>query len=195
MSLLFPGRNLKTFRRFLDPHLYQGATTTHTTLQLSQSLFDLVVTEISARTKFPCKVSLKNRFRIDVSGYLIYSLRLGRLWYEAAYCLLTNRIISISFLGKSLRRCYLGYLLEHFNLLHLNHYTCLIVLSGQTLLVTPSITCSFAANYHHNFPQPAPIWPCSSFDRATVICSGSRRFEPHWGQRYFLFLRVGPFPF
>ena len=39
----------------------------------------------------------------------------------------------ISFLGLTLRRY------EHFSLPHLNHYICLIVLSGQTLLVTPSL--------------------------------------------------------
>ena len=96
VSLLFPGRNLKTFRRFLDPHFSptkrkarneglkivemssnydQGTTTTHTTLQISQSLFDLVVTEISARNEIPIQSLLKIRFRNDVSGYLIYSLR------------------------------------------------------------------------------------------------------------------------
>ena len=37
--------------------------------------------------------------------------------------------------------------------------------------------------------------PCSSVGKATVICSGGRMFEPHRGQRFFLFLRVGPFPF
>ena len=38
----------------------------------------------------------------------------------------------ISFLGLTLRRYYLGYLLEHFNLSHLNHYICLSLLGGQT---------------------------------------------------------------
>ena len=47
----------------------------------------------------------------------------------------------------------------------------LILLSGQTLLVIPSLTCSFAANYRLNFPLPAPVWHCSSVGRATVICS------------------------
>ena len=44
------------------------------------------------------------------------------------------------------------------------------------LLVTPSLACSFAANYHLilNLPQPAFIWPCGSAGRATVICSGGR---------------------
>ena len=37
-----------------------------------------------------------------------------------------------------------------------------IVLSGQTFLVTPSLTCSFAANLVITcLPRPAPIWPCS----------------------------------
>ena len=71
----------------------------------------------------------------------------------------------------------------------------LIVLSGQTLLITPSITCSFAATYNLNFPRPAPIWPCSSVGRALVICSGGREFESQRGQRFFLFDPVGPFPF
>ena len=34
-------------------------------------------------------------------------------------------------------------------------------------------TCSFHANYLLNYPRPAPIWPCSSVSRATVICSPS----------------------
>ena len=48
-----------------------------------------------------------------------------------------------------------------------------------------------------NYPRSAPIWSCSSVGRATVICysDGSRGFESNRGQRYFLFLRVGPFPF
>ena len=66
------------------------------------------------------------------------------------------------------------------------------MLSGQTLLITPSITCSFAATYNLNFPRPAPIWPCSSVGRALVICSGGREFESQRGQRFFLFDRVGP---
>ena len=78
----------------------------------------------------------------------------------------------------------LGYLLEHTNLPHLNPYEYLIVLSGQALLVTPSLMCSFAANYHLNFPRPAPIWPCSSIGRATVSCSGGRGFESLRGQRF-----------
>ena len=41
----------------------------------------------------------------------------------------------------------------------LSVYICIIVLSGQTLLVNPSLTCSFAANHHLNFPRPALIWP------------------------------------
>ena len=45
----------------------------------------------------------------------------------------------ISILGLSLRRYYLGYSLEYFNLPQLYHYICLTVLSGQTLLVTPSL--------------------------------------------------------
>ena len=67
--------------------------------------------------------------------------------------------------------------------------------SGQRPHLTgyPSLTCSFAAIYHLNFPQTAPIWPCSSVGRATVICSGGRGFEPHRGQRFFLFLRVAYF--
>ena len=42
------------------------------------------------------------------------------------------------------------------------------MISGQSLLVTPSLTCSFAANNHLNHPRPALIWPCSSVGRATV---------------------------
>ena len=53
----------------------QGTTTTHTTLQVSPSFFDLVATEISARNEIPIQSFLKIRFRNDVSGYLIYPLR------------------------------------------------------------------------------------------------------------------------
>ena len=62
----------------------------------------------------------------------------------------------ISFLGLLLSRYYSGYLFEHFNLPHLNHSICLIALSGKTLLVTPSLTCAFAANlpsYVISFPM------------------------------------------
>ena len=70
------------------------------------------------------------------------------------------------------------------------------MLSAKTSLVTPSLMCSFAANYHLNFPRPAPIWPCSSVGRATVIRSGGRGFESHWGQiRMSVFSRVGRVPF
>ena len=37
----------------------QGTTTTHTTLQVSQSLFDLVVTEVSTRNEIPIQSLLK----------------------------------------------------------------------------------------------------------------------------------------
>ena len=55
-------------------------------------------------------------------------------------------------------------------------------------LVTTSLTCSFAAIYHLNFPRPAPVWPCSSVGRATLICSGGRGFESHRDQSEALFL-------
>ena len=77
-----------------------------------------------------------------------------------------------------------GIFIQHFNLPHLNHYICLILLSGQSLLVTPSLTCSFAAIFTILIPhrRPAPIWPCSSVGRATVVCSGGRGFESHLDQ-------------
>ena len=37
----------------------QGTTTTHTTLHVSQSLFELVVPEISARNEIPIQSILK----------------------------------------------------------------------------------------------------------------------------------------
>ena len=58
----------------------------------------------------------------------------------------------------------------------------------KEILVTPSLTCSFTANYHLNFPRPAPVWPCSSVGRATVTCSEGRGFKPHQGQRFILLL-------
>ena len=40
------------------------------------------------------------------------------------------------------------------------------------------------------------IMLCISVGRATAICSrGSVGFEPHRGQRFFLFLRANQFPF
>ena len=59
----------------------------------------------------------------------------------------------------------------------------------------PNFSCSFAANYHLNFPRPAPIWPCISVGRATVICSRGRRFESRQGQRFFLFTPCEPISF
>ena len=44
-----------------------------------------------------------------------------------------------------------------------------LVLRGQTLLDTPPLTGSFAANYHLHFPRPAPFWLCSAVGRAKVI--------------------------
>ena len=61
----------------MSSNFYQGTTTTHTTLQASQSLFDLVVTEISDRNEISIQSLLKIQVCNDVhvSGYLIYSLR------------------------------------------------------------------------------------------------------------------------
>ena len=77
MSLLFPGRNFKTLGRNgglkiieMSLNFCQGTTTTHTTLQVSQSLSDLVVTEILASNEIHIKSTLKNIFCNDVSGYL-----------------------------------------------------------------------------------------------------------------------------
>ena len=90
---------------------------------------------------------------------------------------------------------HLGYFHSTSTYYILNHNICLIVPGGPASLVTPSLTCSLAANYHLNFPRPAPIWPCSSVGRAMVICSGGLGFDPHRGQRFSFFLRVGPFSF
>ena len=45
---------------------------THTTLQVSQSLFDSTVTEISAGNEISIQSLLKVLFRNNVSGYLIH---------------------------------------------------------------------------------------------------------------------------
>ena len=50
----------------------------------------------------------------------------------------------------------------------------LLALSYQTLLVTPSLMSPFSfhvliINFSHLYPQPTPIWPCSSDGRATGI--------------------------
>ena len=69
------------------------------------------------------------------------------------------------------------------------------MLSGQTLLVTPSLTCSSAANYHLNFPRPAPIWPCSSVGeqrRSVPEVVGS---NPTTVRDFFSFSHVGPISF
>ena len=55
--------------------LYQGTTTTCTTLQVSQSLFDLVVTEISARNEILIQSLLKFRYQATR-----LTLSLGLLW-------------------------------------------------------------------------------------------------------------------
>ena len=47
----------------------QGITTTHTTLQVRQSLFDSTIAEISTTNEIPIKSLLKILFRNDVSGY------------------------------------------------------------------------------------------------------------------------------
>ena len=77
--------------------------------------------------------------------------------------------------------------IQHFVLPHLNHCACLLMLSGQTLLISPSFTCSFFANFQLNKPRPAPIWSCSSVVRA---CNGdmfrpARVRIPGTGVRYF----------
>ena len=43
--------------------------------------------------------------------------------------------------------------------------------------------------------QTAPIWPCSSVGRTTVICSGGRGLESHQGQRFFSLSPCGPISF
>ena len=69
------GRNEGIKIVVMSSNFYRGTTATHATLQASQSLFDLVVTEMSARNEISIQSLLKIRFRNDVSGYLIYSLR------------------------------------------------------------------------------------------------------------------------
>ena len=46
-----------------------------------------------------------------------------------------------------------------------------------------------------SYPRPTPIWPCSSVGRVTMTGSGGGGFKFHQGQRIFLSLRVGQFPF
>ena len=77
MSLLFPGRSLKTLGKNrglkiikMSLNFCQGTTTTRTTLQVSQSLSNLVVTEILASNEIHIKSTLKIIFCNDVSGYL-----------------------------------------------------------------------------------------------------------------------------
>ena len=43
--------------------------------------------------------------------------------------------------------------------------------------------------------KPANLAVCSSVGRATVINTMGHGFEPHRGQKLFLFLPVGRFPF
>ena len=50
-------------------HFNQGTTTTHTTLQVRQSLFDSTVAQISTGKEIPIQSLLKIIFRNDVSGY------------------------------------------------------------------------------------------------------------------------------
>ena len=77
-----------------------------------------------------------------------------------------------------------------------SHFLCLISSAERpNLTVYPSLTSSFATNSHLNFPRPAPIWPCSSVGRATVICSRGRGFESHRCQRFFLLSPCGSISF
>ena len=66
---------------------------------------------------------------------------------------------------------------------------------SQTLLFAPSLKCSFAADYHLNYPRQAPIWPCNSVDRAAMICSGGLGFEPHRGSEISSLSPYGPISF
>ena len=70
-----------------------------------------------------------------------------------------------------------------------------ILLSGQTLLLVLHLRVHLPQTYHLSFPRPAPIWPCSSVGRATVICTGGREFgsNPVGAQR--LFSLCGPISF
>ena len=57
-------------------------------------------------------------------------------------------------------------------LIHLTTFKSLYMLNSAqrpNLTGYPSLTCSFAANYHLNFPQPAPIWPCSLVGRVSEV--------------------------
>ena len=68
-----------------------------------------------------------------------------------------------------------GIFIQQFNLSHLNHYICLLVLNGQTL-------CYFTANGHLNYPRPAPMHLAFrklllSWYTATAIWSGDRGFR------------------
>ena len=77
----------------MSSNFYQGTTTTHTTLQASQSSFDLVATEISARNEISIQSLLKIRFGNDVSGCLIYSLRAWVSCAEAYYLCIIKPLV------------------------------------------------------------------------------------------------------
>ena len=69
LRILRWGRNevLKIVEMSLN--FFQGTAKTHTTLQVSQSLFDSAVVEISARNEISIESLLKIIFRNGVSGY------------------------------------------------------------------------------------------------------------------------------
>ena len=69
----------------------------------------------------------------------------------------------------------------------------LIVLSRQTLLVTPSFTSIFAPNFHLNYPRPAPIWPCTSV--AQLVEQWRSIPEVVRGEGIFSFCPCGPISF
>ena len=72
-------------------NFYQGTTMTHTTLQVSQSLFDSVVTGISAINEILIQSVLKIRFCNDAKR--IRLLDLLRAWFSCGKSIYYENVI------------------------------------------------------------------------------------------------------
>ena len=97
----------------------------------------------------------------------------------------------VQFLSRAnTRKVSLGIIIQHFNLPHI--FKALYMHAKPLILVTSSLTCSFDANCHLNYPRPTHsrlpsgmAWPCSSVSRATVrswvrFLTRGQRFIQHF---------------
>ena len=86
MSLLFPGKNLNTFRRILGPHFSPWKSSKRLQISTGKSEFIWFSSYRGiGQNEIPIQSLLKILFRNDVSGYLIYSPQhYSDRWHRAA---------------------------------------------------------------------------------------------------------------